>query len=162
MTDGPGEPRSRPLRAPASYPFPDDARLPWSHPDSRLTDARYYWLCTVRPDGSPHATPLWGAWVDHLLYLDGPPTTRWAKNFIAHPVVTVHLESGDDVVILEGVAEDVTTDAALAKRVVDDWMRKYGRLPPEPDDGVFRIRPRSVRAWSTEMLADGTGWTFDA
>ena len=115
----------------------------------------------VRPDGRPHATPLWGAWVDQRLYLDGPPTTVWARNFSANPAVTVHLESGAEVVVLEGIADDVTTDADLGARIVASWMRKYGRLAPDPaGDGIWRVTLRSVRAWSTEMLDDGTGWTF--
>jgi hypothetical protein len=157
------EPHGRALTGPASYPFPDRAVLPWSHADSRLAAARVYWLCTARPgEGrAPHVTPLWGSWVDRMLYLDGPPTTRWARNFTAHPAVSVHLESGEDVVILEGVAEDVTTDVELGRRIVDDWMGKYGRLAPDPaGDGIWRIRPRSARAWSTDALDDGTGWTF--
>jgi hypothetical protein len=157
------EPTSRALRGPRAYPFPDHPVLPWAWADSRLARAAYYWLGTVRPDGRPHATPLWGAWVGHRLYLDGPPTTIWARNFVAHPAVTVHLESGAEVVVLEGFADDVTTDAVLGERIVTSWVRKYGRLAPDPaGDGIWRVTPRSVRAWSTEMLEDGTGWTFPA
>jgi hypothetical protein len=163
-TEATDEPPSRALRAPASYPFPDEAVLPWSHVDTRLSTAQVYWLCTVRPgvERPPHATPLWGSWVDRTLYLAGPPTTRWARNLAAHPAVTVHLESGENVVILEGVAEDVTTDAGLGRRIVDDWLGKYGRLAPDPaGDGIWRIRPRTVRAWSSDALDDATGWTLD-
>jgi hypothetical protein len=162
VTGSPPEPRARALRGPRAYPFPDRPVLPWSHADQRLARAAYYWVCTVRPDGRPHATPVWGAWIEQRLYLDGPPTTVWAGNFTANPHVTVHLENGADVVVLEGRADDATTDAALGERIVADWMGKYGRLAPDPaGDGVWRITPTSVRAWSTEMLEDGTGWTFD-
>jgi hypothetical protein len=155
------EPTARALRGPQSYAFPDHPVLPWSHADQRLARAPYYWLGTVRPDGRPHATALWGSWVGRRLYLDGPPTTRWARNFTANPQVTVHLESGADVVIVEGHVDDVTTDAALGRLIVADWMRKYGRLAPDPSgDGIWRVTPHSVRAWSTEALEDGTGWTF--
>jgi hypothetical protein len=54
-----------------------------------------------------------------------------------------------------------TTDVDLGERIVAEWLRKYGRLEPEPvDDGVFRVRPRSVRAWSRATLDDGTRWVF--
>ena len=137
--------------------------LPWSYAVERLERARNYWLATVRPDGRPHVTPLWGVWVDGALWFDGPPTTRWARNMAANPAVTVHLESGDDVVILEGVAEDVeaVTDADLAARIVAAWDAKYGRLHPEPAiQGIFRLRPRTARAWSSASLEDGTRFTF--
>ena len=80
MPESGDEPQSRALVGPATYPFPDRAVLPWSHVDTRLSEARVCWLCTARAGAGrpPHVTPLWGAWVDRFLYLDGPPTTRWA------------------------------------------------------------------------------------
>lgn len=124
--------------------------------------ARNYWLATARADGRPHVTPVWGAWVEGALYLDGHPATHWMRNLAANPALSVHLESGDDVVILEGVAEDVVTDAALGARIVAAWDAKYGRLHPDPAErGIVRVRSRSVRAWSTASLEDGTRWQFD-
>ena len=152
--------RGRPI-APDLYPFPDDPRrwLPWSHVDQRLRDAPNYWLATAGPTGVPHATPVWGVWVDGALYFDGPPTTRWARNLAANPRLTVHLESGEDVVIIEGVAEDLVTDDGLAERIVSAWNAKYGRLAPEPSTtGLFRLRPNTARAWSRSSLEDGTRW----
>jgi hypothetical protein len=155
------DPVARPLRGPRAYPFPDQPVLPWSYADRRLAEARCYWLATARPDGRPHVTPLWGSWVGGRLYLDGPPVTRWARNFTANPAVAVHLESGEEVVILEGVAADVTTDADLGRRIVGDWLGKYGRLAPDPaGDGVWCVTPTTVRGWSSDALDDGTGWTF--
>lgn len=157
------DPIGQPVHGPQSYAFPKSAEglLPWSHVVERLSQARYYWLGTVRPDGRPHVTPLWGAWVDGVLYLDGSPRTQWARNLATHPAVTMHLESGNDVVILEGVAEDLPTvsDDDLARRIVADWDHKYGRLHPDPArNGIFRITPHTVRAWSSEDLTDATSW----
>jgi len=28
----------------------------------RLRQERHAWLCTLRPDGSPHITPVWFVW----------------------------------------------------------------------------------------------------
>ncbi len=160
-----GEPRATPPQAPQSYPFPKatDGLLPWAHPLERLERARNYWLATTRPDGRSHVTPLWGVWVDGSLYFDGLPTTRWARNLAANPAASVHLESGDDVVILEGTVDDIVTDADLGARIVGAWDAKYGRLHPKPDTQViFRFRPRTARAWSSASLVDGTRWTFAA
>jgi hypothetical protein len=105
--------------------------------------------------------PVWGVWLDATLYFDGPPTTRWARNLAANPRLTVHLESGEDVVIVDGLADDLVTDDELAGRIVTAWNVKYGRLAPEPATvGLFRQRPRSARAWSHSSLVDGTRWTF--
>ena len=95
------EPVARALQAPTVYRFPRSGQgfLPWSQVEERLTEAKNYWLATVRPDGRPHVTPVWGVWVDRELYFDGLPTTRWGRNLAANPQATVHLESADDVVI---------------------------------------------------------------
>jgi hypothetical protein len=156
---------SGPVQGPGSYHFPTAAEelLPWSHAEGRLKEAQYYWIATVRPNGHPHVAPLWGVWIDSAFYFDGAPQTRWAQNLAQNPAMTLHLERGDDVVIAEGAAENLAsvTDPDLAARIVADWDRKYGRLHPDPaGKGLFRFRPRTVRAWSTPMLTDGTSWTF--
>ena len=45
-----------------------------------------------------------------------PAGPRKGRNLAENPNVAVHLESGDDVVILEGVAE-VVTDPGLVERL---------------------------------------------
>ena len=160
-----GAPRGGLLEAPPAYRFPKgpDGLLPWSHAVERLERARNYWLATTRPDGRSHVTPIWGVWVEGALYFDGLPTTRWARNLAANPAAAVHLESGEDVVIVEGDGDVLVTDARLGAQIVAAWAAKYGRLAPEPaTEGVFRLRPRAVRAWSSASLEDGTRWRFAA
>lgn len=157
------EPEASRPQAPPSYAFGKNGTpmLPWSHAVERLQTARRYWLATVRPDGRPHTTPVWGVWVDGALYFDGLPPTHWGRNLAGNPAVSVHLESGDDVVILEAMVEDLTTDPELGARIVEAWDAKYGRLHPDPaGSGIVRLRPRTARAWSNESLVDGTRWHF--
>lgn len=158
------QPVAVPLQAPEGYAFPRgiEGLLPWSHAEELLEGARNYWMATVRPNGRPHVTPVWGVWVDGALYFDGNPTTRWGRNLVANPSVSVHLESAEDVVILEGRAEDLAaTDAELGERIVSAWDAKYGRLHPDPaGQGIFRVFPRTARGWSTSSLDDGTRWVF--
>ena len=159
-----GPKASRP-EAPPSYGFgKNSARmLPWSRAVERLEKARYYWLATARLDGRPHVTRVWGVWVDEALYFDGLPTTRWARNLVVNPALSVHLDNGDDVVILEGTVDDLSTDPELDSRIVEAWDTKYGRLHPDPvGRGIFRLRPRTARAWSNESLEDGTRWRFSS
>jgi nitroimidazol reductase NimA-like FMN-containing flavoprotein (pyridoxamine 5'-phosphate oxidase superfamily) len=157
-----GEPFARRPQVPHYYKFSQDPEglLPWSYAVERLVAARNYWIATCRPSGAPHTTPLWGVWVDDVLYLDGSPETRWGRNLAANPQVSVNLESADDVVIVEGDAEFCVTDDKLAQQIIDAWTAKYGRLVPEPadeDGGVVTVRPRRVRAWHDALL-DGTVW----
>ncbi len=157
------EPEPSPLQAPPSYRFPKslEGLLPWAHAVERLERAPNYWIATTRPDGRPHVTPIWGVWVDNALYFDGPPTTRWARNITSNPAAAVHLESGDDVVIVEGVVEDLVTDPSTGGRIIQAWATKYGRLLPQPDtEGIFRLRPCVARGWSSASLEDGTRWLF--
>lgn len=126
----------------------------------QLELARNYWLATSRPDGRPHVTPLWGAWMDEAFYFQGAPTSRWARNLAANPAASLHLESGDTVIIVDGKVDHVVTDAALAARLVEAWHSKYGRMEPRPaTDGLLRLRPRVARAWS-EGLQNAARWTF--
>ena len=41
-------------------PTSSDGPLDWSHAEQRLKRARNYWIATTRPDGTPHAVPVWG------------------------------------------------------------------------------------------------------
>jgi hypothetical protein len=135
--------------------------LGWSDVEVRIRGERAYWLATSNPNGSPHVTPMWAVWIDDALYFDGPPTARWARNIAADARVSVNLQSGADAVIIEGPVEDLETDVVLGERIVAAWTAKYG-LPtvPEPvHQGLFRLRPRKVKAWS-ESLTDGSVWTF--
>ena len=50
--------------------------LSWDHVQERMAEARNYWVATVRPDGRPHATPVWGLWVDGAFYFGVAPGTR--------------------------------------------------------------------------------------
>src|SRR5581483_11367565 len=119
-TNPPVEPRrSRPLM-PEGYGVPEteEGLLPWSWAVERLERARNFWFSTTRPDGRPHAMPAWGVWLDGALYFEGSPETRRARNLAANPALVVHLESGDEVVILEGEAQAASPPPrALAARL---------------------------------------------
>ncbi len=156
------EPRaSRAFMPPVpSDPESTEGMIPWSRVRERLERAQNYWLATTRPDGRPHVVPVWGAWLDEALYFDGLRTNRWARNIAANPAIAVHLESGDDVVIIEGMVEVVTTDEELGAHIVAVYASKYDDPFPQPaTPGIFRLRPRTARAW-TENWEDATRWHF--
>jgi hypothetical protein len=140
-----------------SYGIPEDesGMLSWEHVVERVAPSRNYWLATVRPDGRPHTMPVWGVWVDDHLHFGGGRGTRKAKNLATNPNVSVHLEDGWDVVIIEGVAEEVL-DAALQERLDDAYEAKYGMRHGTP---VWRVIPQRIFAW-TNFPADTTTWRF--
>ena len=147
---------SRP-EIPESYGVPrgKEGMLPWSHVSERMSVARNYWLATVRPDGRPHSVPVWGVWVEDRLHFGGGRSTRKARNLAANPKVVAHSESGEDVVILEGVAEEVS-DPALLERIDDAYETKYGIRHGTP---VWVLKPRVIHAWS-RYPEDATRWVF--
>jgi nitroimidazol reductase NimA-like FMN-containing flavoprotein (pyridoxamine 5'-phosphate oxidase superfamily) len=152
---------------PKGYLENPKALLPWSHVEQRLSDALHYWLCTVRPDGRPHAVPKWAVYVDAKIYFDGSPETRHARNITQNPQVVLHLESGEDVIIVEGTAKEYGKPAAeLALQIAQAYAQKYADrgYAPEPDQwdegGLFEITPHTVIAW-TQFTDDPTRFTLE-
>ena len=100
--------------------------LPFTHAENRLTKSRNYWICTARPDGRPHSIPVWGFWIDGALYFGTGRLSRKARNLAHNPAVSIHLDSGDDVVILEGTAVEVDlTNKSLLKKLDAASRAKY-------------------------------------
>jgi pyridoxamine 5'-phosphate oxidase-like protein len=145
-----------------------EGMLPWSHVDERMAQARNYWVATTRPDGRPHCAPVWGVWVNGTFYFGSGPRSRKARNLSANPNVVVHLESGDDVVILEGIAEEFANpEPSLFARIADAYATKY--LDPEsgqefrPSDaeGIYAVRPRVAFGWlERDFPRTATRWSF--
>ena len=152
---------------PQGYVEHPKSLLPWSDVAQRLIGATHYWLCSVRPDGRPHVVPKWAVWVEDKIYFDGSPETRHALNIASNPQVSLHLESGSDVVILEGLAKAVQKPAPeLAEKIARAYTAKYASLgyAPQPNQwdegGLYVIDPSKVLAW-TNFTDDPTRFTFD-
>jgi len=141
--------------------------LSWPEVAARLAAARNYWLCTTTPAGAPHAAPVWGAVAGGTLYLYSERRTVKARNLAADPRVVVHLESGEDVVIVRGTAQDLGAPAdmpevvaALSAKYTGQGDRQY--LPDaDPDfDVVYAIRPQSAMIWRlADYEASQRRWT---
>src|SRR4051812_44286643 len=90
------------VRMPAAY-SPEGQRktnfLPWSWVIERLERSHNYWICSTRADGSPHAAPVWGVYIDDAIVFSTDSSSLKARNMKRNPAVTIHLESGDEVVI---------------------------------------------------------------
>jgi len=124
----------------------DEGTLPWSWVEEQCAAARNYWICTTRPDGRPHAIPVWGLWLADAVVFSTDPESLKARNFLARPDVVVHLESGDDVVIVEGRVQ--AFDRALLEAFLDAYEVKYDLRPnAEQTEGIYMVRPQRVLAW---------------
>ncbi len=137
--------------------------LPWGHAEERLAKALNYWVCTVRPDGRPHAVPVSGMWFDGAFYFGTARNSCKAANLARNCNVSVHLESGSDVIILEGKAEEV--DPKAISRELDAVSRKKYKMPLTimPGSVLYRVRPRVALAWlEKDMRGTATRWEFES
>ena len=151
---------------PPGYVEKPKAWVTWRDVEQKIIGDENYWLCTVRPDGHPHVIPKWAVMVEGKIYFDGSPQTRHARNIAINPQVCMHLESGSDVVIVEGHAEAVdNVSSELGEKIAAAYTGKYTALgyAPEPDQwdegGLYMITPQSVLAW-TNFIEDPTKFTF--
>jgi hypothetical protein len=152
------QPRAEAPRMPRGYGVPTDGSgaelLPWSWAEEQLANARNYWVCTTRADGSPHAVPVWGVWLDGAIWFGTNPESAKGRNIARDPRVVVHLESGDDVVILEGGVEP---PAAVPQQVAEAYEEKYGHRV----ERLFSLRPRVAHTWTEQDFArNATRWVF--
>ena len=156
----------RPL-IPKEYGIPASTTglLPWDHLEERLAAATVYWLATSGPGGVPRVRPLDGLWHEGVLYVGGSPATRWVRDLVANPHVSVHLDDGADVVILEGVAEVLEhgVDRPVAESLAAMAGAKYPQYGMTVESytgpGPIAIRPLKAFGW-TSFPKDVTRYSF--
>jgi hypothetical protein len=141
----------------------DKASLAWPWVEQQLADAGTYWI-NARTPGHPHPRPVWGVWSLQQLHLSiGSPTLRLAIR--EEPAVTIHLDSGTEVVIGEGL---VIPSAATTPALIEAYNQKYDWDYQVSQYGdLTRVLPGKVLAWRTAGRAgrdsfQSTGcWIFD-
>ena len=112
-------------------PETQDGMLPWEWAVERLTSATHVWIATTRPDGRPHAAPVWAVWIDGAIVFESGPNSRRARNIAVNPAVVAHVESGDDIVIVEGLAEAIgRPEPGFESRLIEAFRdpRGYVRI----------------------------------
>ncbi len=145
---------------PSSYGVGDAARgfepIEWSWAAERLRESRSYWIATSRADGRPHLTPVWGVWADCGFHFFTDPNSLKAANIRRDPRVVVHLESGDDVVILEGEL----VSRAASRQVVDAYEAKYGiALGDLSGAAAYSLNVSKALAWlESDFPRTATRW----
>ncbi len=106
--------------------------------------------------------PLWGLWIDCVLWFSTDPSSYKARNFAANPEVVVHLESGDEVCVLEGAVRKLVV-AELPASFVDDYDTKYDIRLELSDEtfGLYALAPRVVLTWTeADFPTTATRWKF--
>src|SRR5687767_11063655 len=81
-------------------------------PDTGGPNRHTCWLTTINPDGSPHVTPVGGAWVDGAFWFQTGDGTRKAKNVARDPRCSMSVSAHQFDLVVNGTAEKVTDRAA--------------------------------------------------
>lgn len=143
--------------------------LTWTVVAQALAPQRNYWINTVDAKGAPHASPVWGAVLDEVFYFFTEDTTLKARNLTRDPRLVVHLESGDDVVIVRGVAELLGRPAAHPE-IIAAFAAKYDRaddpqyLPTATDvlNVFYAVRPENAMMWLLDAYENQRRWVAPA
>jgi len=130
------------------------AKISWDEVAGRLAPARSYWLATIGPSGAPHTVPVWGAVVGGALHCFTSQSTVKARHLAHDPRVTIHLESAEEVVIVEG-----TFDSLGPPSNHPDVVKALDQKYPSPDDAgylpshdptvdvLYRLVPLRAQLW---------------
>jgi len=135
--------------------------LPWAWAERRLTRSHNYWLVTVRPNGRPHAMPVWGVWFGGAFYFSTGRDSRKARNLARNRRCVVCSERADAAVIVEGVAR-IVGDTELLARLARPYDAKYRPWKLDPAMGsVYAVRPRVAFGMYEKRFVDAaTRWAF--
>ena len=121
---------------------------------ARLCTANNYWIATTRPDGRPHAAPVWGVWLDDGLWFG--TEGQKVRNLEALPYAVVHLDSADDVIMVQGPVE-IVRDAARIARAAEAFRAKY----VDGETGApFDVYPALGEAPTLYHVTPEVGWAW--
>ncbi len=114
----------------------------WDDINRWMELSQNYWINTIR-ENFPHSRPVWGIWYENIFYFGGGSKTRNVENLLKNKNISVHTESGEKVVILEGYAEQFS-DEDLHQILGELYEKRYKMFHPPP---FWRVIPRKVFAW---------------
>lgn len=104
--------------------------------------------------------PVWGVWVDDAFFFSTGRKSRKGQNLAANPACTVTNDEGEEAVIVEGQAEQVT-DAATLERAAGAYKKKYKMDPRSMEEPIFMVRPAKVFAFIEKSFPkSATRWTL--
>jgi len=126
-----------------------------------MNACRTFWVATIyQARARPHVMPVWGVWVDDGFYFSTGRKSRKGQNLAANPACTVTNDDGEEAVIIEGRAEEVTNAPPLA-RFAASYMKKYKMDPRGMGEPIFLVRPKTVFGFIEKSFSESaTRWKF--
>ena len=139
--------------------------LPWSWARERLERSHDYWVATTRPDGRPHVMPVWGIFVDDVLWFSSSRGSRKARNLAANPRCAITTDNAYEPVVIEGTAElvhDLTAIAAFVIKINDKYHTDYSiDFFSAPENACFVVHPRwAFSLAESDFTGSPTRWLF--
>jgi beta-lactamase superfamily II metal-dependent hydrolase len=93
--------------------------------------------------------PVWGIWKQNRFYFETAPNSLKGRNLSSNQSIVVHVQDGNDTVILEGTTRREKRTEAL-NQLRKDYLRKY-QYTPDWSNGqeqiVFMVEPKIIHAW---------------
>lgn len=136
-----------------------DGALEWDWALERLRRCRNFFLATTRPDGRPHAMPVWGCWVHGMFVFSTAITSVKSRNLLANPNCVVTTEDGHEAVVIEGTAKVVTKDE------IPDFFPAYKEMYGYaiPDDEKWAVVPRQAFGFVEDdtFATSATKWRWE-
>jgi PPOX class probable F420-dependent enzyme len=136
-----------------------DVTTEWGqHAEQRLRSNIIAWLTTVGSDGRPYTSAVWFLWDGKTILIFSQPNKQKVRNLRKNARVTLALDEtkeGDDVVIVEGIAE--LLDDPDVSAVLPTYVEKYGThlqsmgmtseaMAADYSQGI-RVTPTKFRSW---------------
>jgi general stress protein 26 len=110
------------------YSDPAATPTPWAETQAALEAAELAWLVTLRPDGSPHATPVVPVWAEDRFHFTTGAREQKGKNLQADHRVLLQVggldwQDGLDIAV-EGRAA-LATDPSVLARLAAAWRQRW-------------------------------------
>jgi len=134
--------------------------LPWKWALTRLRRAHTYWIVTVRPDGRPHAVPIWGVWVDGRFLFGADADSVKIRNLKADSRCKICLEEKGEALTLEGNASQLES-TLIFRKMARAYKTKYGWSVGSSAAPFYQIIPNRVIGYIESSTPDRTTrWDF--
>ena len=113
----------------------------------RLDRERSVWLCTLRPDGSPHQTPVWFSFQGGQFWIATAAASVKVRNLRSDPRVSLALPDPDAPVVAEGTA--VVVERPFPAEVAAALRDRYPGWDVTVDwpDGRYVLLRVTVTRW---------------
>ena len=119
----------------------------------RLGTESVVWLTTLRPDGSPHVTPVWFVFADDSWWIASGSRNVKVRNLRGDSRVALALPDGHAPVVAEGTARLHVVD--FPRHVVDAFQQKYDQWDIEGLEAPG-VRRTLIEVTVSRWLMQGT------